>query len=250
MSVWNDAAMGRLNGKVALITGGARGQGAAEGKLFADEGAKVFLTDVLVEEGEKTAAEIGGRFRPQDVTSEEDWAATVDWVLGDAGRIDVLVNNAGIFRVVPMTQTDVDLWHQIMDINAMGVFLGMKAVSTPMIAQKAGSIVNISSIAGMRGAGVAFAYGASKWAVRGMTKAAAQELAPHGVRVNSVHPGIIDTQMITELGPQWREQTTPRIPMGRPASAEEVARTVLFLASDDSAYCTGHEYLVDGGMTA
>jgi 3alpha(or 20beta)-hydroxysteroid dehydrogenase len=242
--------MGRLDGKVALITGGARGQGAAEGALFAAEGARVYLTDVLAEDGAKTAADVGATFIAHDVTSEAEWAQVVARIVEEAGRIDVLVNNAGIFRVVPMTQTSLDLWQQVMDINATGVFLGMKAVAPTMIAQKAGSIVNISSIAGLRGAGVAFAYGASKWAVRGMTKSAAQELAPHGIRVNSVHPGIIDTQMITELGPQWRELTLPRIPQGRVASADDVAKLVLFLASDDSNYSNGAEFIVDGAMTA
>jgi len=242
--------MARLDGKVTLITGGARGQGAAEAALFASEGAQVFVTDVLEAEGEATAAAVGGRFRRHDVTSEQDWDDVVRWVLDTAGRLDVLVNNAGIFRVVPMTRTSVELWHQIMDVNALGVFLGMRAASVPMTAQRSGSIVNISSIAGMRGAGTAFAYGASKWAVRGMTKAAAQELSPHGVRVNSVHPGIIDTEMIREIGDNWREQLVPRIPLGRPATAADVARLVLFLASDDSSYCSGHEYLVDGAMTS
>jgi 3alpha(or 20beta)-hydroxysteroid dehydrogenase len=242
--------MGRLDGKVALITGGARGQGAAEGALFAAEGARVYLTDVLAEEGAKTAADVGATFIAHDVTSEAEWATVVERIVGEAGRIDVLVNNAGIFRVVPMTQTSLELWHQVMDINATGVFLGMKAVAPTMITQHAGSIVNISSIAGLRGAGVAFAYGASKWAVRGMTKSAAQELAPHGIRVNSVHPGIIDTQMITEFGPQWREALLPRIPQGRVASADDVARLVLYLASDESNYSNGAEFIVDGAMTA
>jgi len=242
--------MARLAGKVTLITGGARGQGAAEARLFAAEGARVFITDVLAEQGEAVAAEVGGRFRRHDVTSEADWDEVLRWVLDEAGRLDVLVNNAGIFRTVPMTQTSVELWHQVMDVNALGVFLGMRAAAVPMKTQGSGSIINISSIAGMRGAGTAFAYGASKWAVRGMTKAAAQELTPFGVRVNSVHPGIIDTEMITEVGEHWRELLTPRIPIGRPAGADDVARLVLFLASDDSSYCSGHEYLVDGAMTA
>jgi 3alpha(or 20beta)-hydroxysteroid dehydrogenase len=242
--------MGRLDGKVALITGGARGQGAAEGALFAAEGARVYLTDVLAEEGAKTAADVGATFIAHDVTSEAEWSAVVERVVGEAGRVDVLVNNAGVFRVVPMTQTSLELWHQVMDINATGVFLGMKAVAPTMIAQQGGSIVNISSIAGLRGAGVAFAYGASKWAVRGMTKSAAQELAPHGIRVNSVHPGIIDTQMITEFGPQWREALLPRIPQGRVASADDVAKLVLYLASDESNYSNGAEFIVDGAMTA
>ena len=240
----------RLVGKVALITGAARGQGAAEAELFAAEGAQVFLTDVLGAEGEKTAARVGGHFRSHDVSSQQDWVEVMAWVLAEAGRLDVLVNNAGIFRVVPLTQTSLELYQQVMAINATGVFLGMQAAAVPMMAQRSGSIINISSIAGMRGAGVAFAYGASKWAVRGMTKSAAQELSPHGIRVNSVHPGIIDTEMITELGEQWREQLVPRIPLGRAATADDVAKLVLFLASDDSAYCSGHEYLIDGAMTA
>jgi 3alpha(or 20beta)-hydroxysteroid dehydrogenase len=242
--------MGRLEGKVALITGGARGQGAAEGRLFRAEGARVYLTDVLGEEGGKTAADIGASFISHDVTSESEWASVVEHVVAESSRIDVLVNNAGIFRVVPMTQTSVDLWHQIMDINALGVFLGMRAVAPMMTAQKSGSIVNISSIAGLRGSGVAFAYGASKWAVRGMTKSAAQELAPHGIRVNSVHPGIVDTQMIAEFGPNWQEILLPRIPQGRVASADDVAKLVVYLASDDSDYSNGGEFIVDGGFTA
>ncbi len=242
--------MGRLDGKVALITGGAMGQGAAEGALFAADGARDFLPDVLSEDGAKTAADVGATFIAHDVTSEAEWSAVVERVVGEAGRVDVLVNNAGVFRVVPMTQTSLELWHQVMDINATGVFLGMKAVAPTMIAQQGGSIVNISSIAGLRGAGVAFAYGASKWAVRGMTKSAAQELAPHGIRVNSVHPGIIDTQMITEFGPQWREALLPRIPQGRVASADDVAKLVLYLASDESNYSNGAEFIVDGAMTA
>ena len=240
----------RLEGKVALITGGARGQGEAEARLFAAHGANVFLTDVLIDQGEAVAADIDGHFRRHDVTSETGWAEVTAWVLAEAGRLDVLINNAGIFRVVPLTETSLELWHQVMDVNATGVFLGMRAAAEPMKRQGSGSIVNISSIAGMRGAGVAFAYGASKWAVRGMTKSAAQELSPFGVRVNSVHPGIIDTEMITELGEQWRENLVPRIPLGRAASASDVANVVLFLASDDSGYCSGHEYVVDGAMTA
>ena len=162
----------------------------------------------------------------------------------------MLVNNAGIFRVVGMCDTELDLWNQMIAINQTGVYLGMRAVAEQMKQQRSGSIINISSIAGMRGAGMAFAYGATKWAVRGMTKSAAQELGPHGIRVNSVHPGIIATTMIEEVGPDWREQLVPRIPLGHPASADDVAKLVLFLASDESAYSSGHEFLIDGAMTA
>jgi len=242
--------MGRLDGKVALITGGARGQGAAEARMFAAEGATVFVTDVLDDLGRATAAEVGATFICHDVTSQPAWSSTVDQVMTDAGRLDVLVNNAGIFRTVPLTETTPELWEQIMAVNATGVFLGMAAVAPIMIAQGSGSIVNISSIAGLRGAAVAFAYGASKWAVRGMTKSAAIELGPHNVRVNSVHPGIIETEMIEEFGADWKEQLVPLIPLGRPASADDVARLVLYLASDESAYSSGHEFVVDGAMTA
>jgi 3alpha(or 20beta)-hydroxysteroid dehydrogenase len=242
--------MGRLDGKVAVVTGGARGQGAAEGRLFVSEGATVYVTDVLDEAGAKTAAEIGGTFIHHDVTSQSEWAAVVEQVVADCGRVDVLVNNAGIFRPTPLIQTSLELWEQIMAVNSTGMFLGMAAVAPVMIGQQSGSIINISSVAGLRAAPMAFAYGASKWAVRGMTKSAAVELGPHNVRVNSVHPGIIDTEMIAELGADWSERLVPRIPLGRPASADEVARLVLFLASDESAYSSGHEFVVDGAITA
>ena len=166
--------MGRLNDKVALITGGARGQGAAEAALFASEGATVYLTDVLVDEGKKTAADIGGTFLEHDVTSPEQWAAVVERIVGDQGGVDVLVNNAGILHWASLGETALDDWNRVVAVNQTGVFLGMQAVSRPMIEQGAGSIVNISSIAGLRSAGTCFAYGATKWAVRGMTKSAAQ----------------------------------------------------------------------------
>jgi 3alpha(or 20beta)-hydroxysteroid dehydrogenase len=243
---------GRLAGKVALITGGARGQGAAEGPLFAAEGARVYLTDVLTEEGQATADEIGdaATFLAHDVTSEAEWAVAMETILAEEGQLDVLVNNAGIFRIRTMSDTDLDMWNQIMAINQTGVFLGMRTAAVPMKAAGSGSIINISSIAGLRGTGGAFAYGASKWAVRGMTKSAAQELTPRGVRVNSVHPGIIDTPMANEFGGDVEATMVPRIPAGRLASADEVAKMVLFLASDDSDYCSGHEFVIDGAMTA
>lgn len=244
--------MGRLDGKVALITGGARGQGAAEGALFVAEGGRVYLTDVLREEGAKTAADIGAAFIAHDVTSESDWARVVSQVVAEAGRVDVLVNNAGIFRVVPMTQTTVELWHQVMDINAMGVFLGMRAVASTMIAQQSGSIVNISSIAGLRGAGVAFAYGASKWAVRGMTKVAAKELGRYSIRVNSIHPGFIQTDMTADFPEMHdddkRRRTERSTPLQRLGVPEDIANVALFLAVDGSSYCTGQEFVVDGGV--
>ena len=242
---------GRLEGKVALITGGARGQGAAEGTLFAAEGAIVHLTDVLVDEGEALASRIGGAFHQHDVTDTDAWESITKAIVADHGRIDVFVNNAGIFTIAPLLATDRELWDRIIAVNQTGVYLGLAAVAPVMVAQRSGSIINISSIAGLRGAGRAFAYGASKWAVRGMTRSAAQELAPHGVRVNSIHPGIIDTPMAAEFDRVGvRDTLTKSIPVGYMATADDVAKLALFLASDDSTYCTGSEFVVDGGVTA
>ncbi len=236
-----------------MICGGPRGQGAAEAVLFAGDGAAVVIGDVLDDEGEAVAASIGdaATYRQLDVTDESSRNAVVSEATTQYGRIDVLVNNAGIFRIAPLTATDPELFQQVMAVNTTGVDLGMRAVLPGMMERRAGSIVNISSIAGLRGAGTAFAYGTSKWAVRGMTRAAAIELAPFRVRCNSVHPGIIDTPMASEFDSVGvREALRARIPFGRDATAEEVAKVVLFLASDDSSYCTGSEFVVDGGMTA
>ncbi len=243
--------MGRLDNKVALITGGARGQGEQEARLFAAEGATVYLTDILDAEGAAVAADIGGTYLTHDVTDEARWAEVVASVINDSGKIDVLVNNAGIFITESLTAASTEVWNRTVAINQTGVFFGMRAVASQMIEQKGGSIINISSIAGLRGAMVAFAYGATKWAVRGMTKSAAKELAPHGVRVNSIHPGIIDTPMLQAFGDMGaRESVRQRIPMGHEAGPEEVANLALYLASDDSRYSTGSEFVIDGGMTA
>ena len=243
--------MGRLDGKVALITGGARGQGAAEGELFRAEGAEVYLTDVLVDEGIETAAKIGATFIEHDVTDSDAWAAIVARIENEHAHLDVLINNAGIFHMMGMADTERELWDRTIAINQTGVFLGLQAVAAIMTRQKSGSIINISSIAGLRGSGGAFAYGASKWAVRGMTKSAAQELSPHGIRVNSIHPGIIETAMVDEFGRKGiNENVRQQIPMGHYADASEVANLALFLASDESTYCSGSEFVVDGGMTA
>ena len=245
--------MGRLNGKVAIVTGGARGQGAAEARLFAAEGATVVITDLRANEGRAVATDIHGTFLSHDVSDENAWLDVVRHVKEAHGRIDVLVNNAGIFRRGSLRTTTLADYRRVIDINQVGVFLGMQAVAPTMIEQRSGSIVNISSIAGFLGAGGAIAYGASKWAVRGMTKAAAVELARHGIRVNSIHPGMIDTDMMTEVtgGDAERFERLERtVPMGRVAAPEEVAKLALFLASDDSAYCTASEFIVDGGVTA
>lgn len=243
--------MGRLADKVALITGGAKGQGAVEAALFAREGATVVITDVLDAAGEAVAKDTGATYLHQDVTDEARWSAVVETILDAHGRLDVLVNNAGIFHAGRLTDTDAAAYDRVIAVNQKGVFLGMKAAAGPMCEAGRGTIVNISSLAGMEGSPGAFAYGASKWAVRGMTKAAAQELGRYGVRVNSVHPGFIDTDMMHEtpaLTSGKFDKVKRMIPLGRAAEAEEVARLVLFLASDESSYCTGAEFIVDGGL--
>jgi 3alpha(or 20beta)-hydroxysteroid dehydrogenase len=249
--------MGRLDGKVALITGAARGQGAAEARLFVAEGAQVMLGDVLDADGELVAKELGDPavYRHHDVTSEDDWEAIVAAAVSSFGRIDVLVNNAGVFRILGMTVTSLDDYMRIVTINQVGTFLGMKAVTQTMIGQGSGSIVNISSVAGLTGSAGTIAYTASKFAVTGMTKVAAIELAAFGIRVNSVHPGFIDTPMLREelaLGTVEGDLAAAgaTVPNGRLATAEDVAKLVLYLASDDSDYSTGAEFVVDGGLTA
>ena len=245
--------MGRLDGKTTLITGGARGQGAAEARLFAEDGAAVVLTDVLDAAGEQTALELKGTYLHHDVTSEVEWAATIAQTLEQHGRIDVLVNNAGIYAPTPLLGSTLEDYRRVIEVNQIGVYLGMRDVAPAMIEGGGGSIVNISSIAGLRGGGRAMAYVASKWAVRGMTKSAAQELGGHGIRVNSIHPGLIDTAMLQQVPGVDSGDLDPllqRIPLGRIAEAREVAQLALFLASDESAYCSGSEFVIDGGMIA
>ncbi len=243
--------MGRLDGRVAVITGGARGQGAEEGRLFAQEGAIVVLADVLDEQGEQTAAELGVEYQHLDVTSEQEWEAVVADVVARHGRLDVLVNNAAIWFGSKIISTDTAQYQKLIDVNQKGVFLGMRAVAPAMSAAKSGAIVNISSVAGMIGAPTQVAYSASKFAVRGMTKIAAKELGRYNVRVNSIHPGFIDTDMLAEL-PAFQRGDDKRmlraVPLGRVGEARDVANLALFLASDESGYCTGQEFVCDGGM--
>ncbi len=248
----NTGAMGiRLEGQTAIITGAARGQGAAEARRFADEGAFVVITDLLDREGEDLATEIGSAatFRHLDVTNQQAWGELIEDVLDEKGAIDVLVNNAGILVFDRLTRTSQEEFERVMDVNCTGVFLGMQAVSEAMKRQQSGSIVNISSVAGLQGVGFQFSYSVSKWAVRGMTKSAAHELARHNIRVNSVHPGLIDTAMLEQFAEQGFTEPTAHVPMGRNASAEEVAELVLWLASSESSYCTGSEFVVDGGLS-
>ena len=194
--------MGRLTGKVAIITGGARGQGAAEAELFRDEGATVIITDVLDEDGGKTAAQLDVEFLHHDVSSVDEWEAVVADVIAHHGRIDILVNNAGILRGARLVNTSDEIWNESVAINQTGVFLGMRTVAPQMISQESGSIVNVSSVAGLEATFASMAYGATKWAVRGMTKIAALELGKNNIRVNSIHPGLINTEMTSEFDKQ------------------------------------------------
>jgi len=242
--------MARLDGKVILISGGARGQGAAEARLCVAEGARVVIGDLLEADGKKLAAELGGAavFLRQDVTQEADWDAAVR-AAETMGGLHGLVNNAGIYQPATLMKTDAALFERHMRVNQLGCFLGMKAVVPAMDRAGSGSIVNISSVAGLRGSPGAIAYSATKWALRGMTKAAAADLAPKGIRVNSVHPGPIDTEMLSVRTPEQNAERLTRVPMRRMGTAEEVAKLVAFLLSDDSSYITGAEVAIDGGAT-
>jgi 3alpha(or 20beta)-hydroxysteroid dehydrogenase len=242
--------MNRLSGKIVLISGGARGQGAAEARLFVSEGAKVVIGDVLVAEGQRLAAELGDAavFMRQDVTQEDDWAKALEAAAG-LGGLHGLVNNAGIYQPNTLMETDVALFERHMRVNQLGCFLGMKAVVPLMERSGGGSIVNISSVAGLRGSPGAIAYSATKWALRGMTKAAAIDLAPRKIRVNSVHPGPIDTEMLHVRTPEQNQRRLEAVPMRRMGTAGEVANLVLFLLSEESGYITGAEVAIDGGAT-
>jgi 3alpha(or 20beta)-hydroxysteroid dehydrogenase len=243
--------MARFTNKVVLISGGARGQGAAEARLLVADGARVIIGDVLEQEGKQLAAELGAAavFVRQDVTSEADWAAAVDAAVSSGG-LHGMINNAGIFIPRPLMETDTALFERHVRINQLGCFLGMKAVVPAMKRSGGGSIVNISSVAGLRGSPQAFAYSATKWALRGMTKAAAIDLAADGIRVNSVHPGPIDTEMLTVRTREENARRLQQVPMKRMGTAEEVAKLVAFLLSDESAYMSGAEISIDGGVSA
>lgn len=241
----------RLKDCTAIITGGARGQGAAEARRFVEEGAFVLIADVLDSEGQALEKDLGDSavFQHLDVTDEGNWAAVVDR-LTDAGRtIDVLVNNAGILLFDRLTRSSREDFERVMDVNCTGVFLGMQAVASEMKKQQSGSIVNISSVAGLQGVGFQFSYSVSKWAVRGMTKSAAHELARDNIRVNSVHPGLIETAMLDQFPENLQPKVESFVPMGRSAEAAEVAELVLWLASNESSYCTGAEFVIDGGLS-
>ena len=250
--------MGRMDGKVALISGGARGQGSAEARLFAREGAKVVIGDLLDVEGMRVAAEIaelGGdaMYIHLDVTSEEDWQSAVAAAVSNYGKLDVLVNNAGIWRRGRVEDTTVEDWDAIQNVNSKGVFLGTKAAIPEIRNAGGGSIINISSTAGLVGGPRSTAYTASKGAVRLFTKATAIQYAGESIRANSIHPGPIDTEMIHQV---WqgednsREESIARTPLGRVGTVDDIGYGALFLASDESSFMTGSELVIDGGSTA
>jgi 3alpha(or 20beta)-hydroxysteroid dehydrogenase len=242
--------MARFDNKIILISGGARGQGAAEARMLVAEGAKVVIGDVLDNEGKRLAAELGpaARYVHQDVTSESDWTAAIG-AAEAFGGLHGMVNNAGIYIPKTLAETDTGLFERHFRINQLGCFLGMRDVAGPMERSGGGAIVNISSVAGLRGSPGAIAYSATKWALRGMTKAAAVEYAPRRIRVNSVHPGPIDTEMLNVRTPEQNQRRVAMVPMQRMGTAEEVAKLVLFLLSDDAAYITGAEVSIDGGVS-
>lgn len=242
-----------LDGKVALVTGAARGMGAAAARRFVAEGAKVVLGDVLAEEGKRVADELGdaARFVPLDVTRESDWREAVAFAERELGRLDVLVNNAGVLAFGLLTEMSAQEYEAVVDVNQHGVHLGMRSAVPALERAGGGAIVNVSSVEGLGGGASLTAYSASKFAVRGMTKAAAWELGPSRIRVNSIHPGAIRTPMVTSrLDDDGERFVARKTALRRMGDADEAAAVMVFLASDDASYMTGAEVVVDGGVTA
>src|SRR6185295_3485587 len=234
--------MGRVDGKVALISGGAQGIGAADARALVAEGAKVVIGDILDDKGKALADEIGeaARYVHLDVTQAEEWDAAVATAVNEFGKLNVLVNNAGTVALGQIGQFDMTKWQKVIDVNLTGTFLGMQASVEAMKADGGGSIINISSIEGLRGSVMVHPYVASKWAVRGLAKSAALELGKDNIRVNSVHPGFIRTPMT-----KYFPDDLVTAPLGRPGKPEEVSTFVVFLASDESSFATGAEFVVD-----
>ncbi|MEO9140597.1 MAG: glucose 1-dehydrogenase [Jatrophihabitans sp.] len=248
--------MGCLDGKTAIITGASRGQGAAAAQLFVTEGARVVIADVLDDIGQELADSLGEAavYRHLDVANEDDWTSVVDEAEATLDGVDILVNNAGILRFAALTEMPLADYMNVVNINQVGTFLGMRAVAKAMVAAgRPGSIVNISSVEGLAGMPYLTAYTSTKFAIRGMTKVAALELGPNNIRVNSVHPGMIVTDMVKDAAGGHEVDLSPvakRIPLRRMGTSEDIAQVVLFLASDRSSYCTGSELAADGGATA
>ncbi len=240
----------RFEGKTALITGAARGQGAEHARRLVAEGARVVLTDVLREDGEALAAKLGSPalFLHSDVGEEAAWIEAVAATTAFGGGLDYLVNNAGVARFSAIGETDVAAFQMHQRINELGVFLGMKHAAPLMTKRGGGSIVNVSSLGGLRAGGGDIAYVSSKWAVRGMTKAAAKEYGPLGIRVNSIHPGLVLTPMLGEVSPETIAARSARVPLGRAGTPADISGLVLFLLSDDAGYITGAEIVIDGGL--
>lgn len=246
--------MQKLTDKVAIITGAARGQGLATGRLFAAEGATVVLTDIRADSFQSVAHEFGDRaqFHAHDVSKQADWETVVSSTLARFGHIDILVNNAGVVHIAPFLDSELSDLERVLNVNLVGTYLGMKSVLPSMLEHQTGSIINISSISGLTGMEGMALYSASKWGVRGLTRSVALEVAGRGVRINSVHPGAIDTPMLNpnaDLDPVAAAQQQG-IPIGRLGRPDEVAKVSLFLASEDSSYVTGAELQVDGGWTS
>lgn len=256
--------MGQLQGKVALISGGARGMGESHARFFVKEGAKVAIADVLHNEGKTLAKELGDAaiYLELDVTSESQWKTAVESTLSQFGKLDILVNNAGVACNAPIEETSLESYRRVTEINQTGVFLGMREVIKPMTKNGGGSIINISSIDGLYGMANVLPYVASKFAVTGMTKTGALELGGRNIRVNSIHPGYIETPMVTSFEDEendnqiidatemMREYCKVRVPAKRIGKPEDVSAIAVFLASDASIYCNGSQFVVDGGMMA
>lgn len=243
--------MTSFSGLTAIVTGAAGAMGEQEARMFAERGANVVLTDVRADEGTAIADDIGKSavFVPHDVSSESGWNTVIETALSAFGSVNVLVNNAAISKAIKLIDTDVDTFDLFYRINQLGVYLGMKSVVEPMKAAGGGSIINISSVAGLRGASTLFAYSASKWAVRGMTQSAALELARFKIRVNAVFPGVIDTPMNAPNPPGMNDVLVKTTPLRRMGESHEVAEAVLFLASPQASFATGAELAIDGGMS-
>jgi 3alpha(or 20beta)-hydroxysteroid dehydrogenase len=243
--------MGTLDGKVAIVTGGARGQGEAEARLFVAQGARVMLTDVMPQGG-AVAEALGdlAAFSTHDVSSAADWERVVKATTQRFGRLDILVNNAAIYKMKSLLDTTDDEFDEITRINQRGPFLGMRTAAPAMRAAGGGSIINISSGAGLRGVRNMLAYATTKWALRGMTKCAALELAADRIRVNSIHPGVIETPMLDQNPAAFNQAMVRATPLGRIGQPDDIAQMVLYLASDAASFITGAEFAVDGGGTA